>query len=71
MTQSAYVFAIEQLDAVVKQLYNRNGKKWPLVVLHNKRYRELLENASHRELVDEWVDKGVLYTTPNGSNDDW
>lgn len=64
-------FTIEQLDAVVKELYNRSGKKWPLVVLHNKRYRALLENASHRKFVDEWMEKGVLYTTPNGSNDDW
>uniref|UniRef100_A0A803Q025 ribonuclease P n=1 Tax=Cannabis sativa TaxID=3483 RepID=A0A803Q025_CANSA len=64
-------FSVSQLDAVVKELYNRSGKKWPLVILHNKRSRALLENASYRKLVDEWVDKGILYTTPNGSNDDW
>lgn len=63
--------AIEQLDAVVKELYNRSGNKWPLVVLHNKRLRALLENPSHRKLVEEWMDKGVLYMTPTGSNDDW
>ncbi|PON41394.1 Protein-only RNase P, C-terminal [Parasponia andersonii] len=64
-------FSVSQLDAVVRELYNRSGSKWPLVVLHNKRSRALLENASHRKLVKEWVDNGVLYTTPNGSNDDW
>ncbi|KAG7950580.1 hypothetical protein I3843_13G121500 [Carya illinoinensis] len=64
-------FSISQLDAVVKELYNRSGNKWPLVVLHNKRLRGLLENPSHRKLVEEWMDKGVLYMTPTGSNDDW
>ncbi|KAL5583188.1 hypothetical protein UlMin_015630 [Ulmus minor] len=64
-------FSVSQLDAVVKELYSRNGNKWPLVVLHNKRFRALVENPSHRNLVEEWMDKGILYTTPSGSNDDW
>jgi proteinaceous RNase P len=63
--------SIEQLDVVVKELYNRSGNKWPLVVLHNKRLPSLLENPSQRKLVEEWMDKGVLYMTPTGSNDDW
>lgn len=63
--------AIEQLDVVVKELYARNGNKWPLVILHNKRLRSLLENPSYRELVQKWMDEGVLYLTPHGSNDDW
>ncbi|KAL5763787.1 hypothetical protein ACOSP7_016150 [Xanthoceras sorbifolium] len=64
-------FSIPQLDAVVKELYTRNGNNWPLIILHNKRLRSLLENPSHRKLVQEWMDKGVLYMTPHGSNDDW
>jgi len=64
-------FVIVQLDDVVKELYNRSGKKWPLVVLHNKRLRGLMENPSSRKLVEEWMNNGALYTTPNGSNDDW
>ncbi|XP_045806591.1 proteinaceous RNase P 2-like [Trifolium pratense] len=64
-------FSINQLDDVVKELYNRSGKKWPLVILHNKRVRGLMENPSSRILVEEWMKNGVLYTTPNGSNDDW
>ena len=63
--------AIVQLDAVVKELYNQSGNKWPLVVLHNKRLRALMENPSQRKVVEEWMDKGVLYMTPTGSNDDW
>ncbi|KAJ7981147.1 proteinaceous RNase P 1 [Quillaja saponaria] len=64
-------FSTSQLDSVVNELYHRNGKKWPLVVLHSKRIRGLLENPSCSKLVEEWIDKGVLYTTPSGSNDDW
>ncbi|PRQ32222.1 putative ribonuclease P [Rosa chinensis] len=64
-------FSLPQLDAVVKELYNRSGEKWPLVVLHNRRFRSLVENPSHRKVVEEWMDKGILYTTPSGSNDDW
>ncbi|KAB1227267.1 Proteinaceous RNase P 2 [Morella rubra] len=62
---------LEQLEAVVKELDNRGRNKWPLVVLHNKCLRALLENHSHRKLVEEWMDKGALYMTPTGSNDDW
>ncbi|XP_050229377.1 proteinaceous RNase P 2 [Mercurialis annua] len=63
-------FSISQLDAVVKELYDQSGK-WPLIVLHSKRVRALLENPSQRNLIQEWMEKDVLYTTPHGSNDDW
>ncbi|CAI9105579.1 OLC1v1004527C1 [Oldenlandia corymbosa var. corymbosa] len=63
-------FSISQLDAVVRELYARN-KKWPLVILHQKRVKGLLENASSRETVQNWIDQDVLYGTPYGSNDDW
>ncbi|XP_052187073.1 proteinaceous RNase P 2-like isoform X2 [Diospyros lotus] len=63
-------FCISQLDAAVKELHNRSNK-WPLVILHSKRIRTLLENASNRELLQEWMDQGLLYGTPYGSNDDW
>ncbi|CAL1367123.1 unnamed protein product [Linum trigynum] len=63
-------FSVSQLHAVVKELYDRHGK-WPLIVLHNKRVRALLENASHRKFIEEWKENGALYTTPHGSNDDW
>lgn len=63
-------FSISQLDNVVRQLYHRN-RKWPLVVLHNKRLRALQGNPSTRMLLDEWFARGILYATPTGSNDDW
>ncbi|KAH8510389.1 hypothetical protein H0E87_008088 [Populus deltoides] len=64
-------FSISQLDAVIKDLYHQSGKKRPLIILHNKRLRALLQNPSTRKLIQEWIEKDVLYTTPHGSNDDW
>jgi len=62
----------EQLEAVVKELYNKSGsKKQPLILLHKKRVNALLENPNHRNLVEEWINNNVLYATPPGSNDDW
>ncbi|KAI9108907.1 hypothetical protein K1719_020212 [Acacia pycnantha] len=64
-------FSISQLDDVVRKLYDRNKNKWPLLIMHNKRIRALIENQSSRKLVEGWRDNGALYTTPSGSNDDW
>lgn len=63
-------FSVSQLEVVVNELYNRS-KKWPLVILHDKRIRALLANPSNRGLLEEWIERGVLYGTPVGSNDDW
>ncbi|CAN4098980.1 unnamed protein product [Withania somnifera] len=63
-------FSIMQLVAVVKELHRRSNK-WPLVILHTKRVRTLLENAGYRELLEEWINEKILYGTPFGSNDDW
>ncbi|ESQ55171.1 hypothetical protein EUTSA_v10024761mg [Eutrema salsugineum] len=65
-------FSLPQLEAVVNELYKKSGnKKWPLILLHKKRVDALLGNPNHRELVEEWINNNVLYTTPPGSNDDW
>lgn len=62
---------IEQLDAVVRELQKGSKRKWPLIVLHNKRVLSLMENPSNRQLIETWRAEGALYTTPSGSNDDW
>ncbi|CAO2836130.1 unnamed protein product [Amaranthus hypochondriacus] len=63
-------FSIAQLESVVTELYNRD-KKWPLVVLHNKRLRAFQGSPSSQRLLQEWLAQGTLYSTPGGSNDDW
>ncbi|KAF5819718.1 putative ribonuclease P [Helianthus annuus] len=63
-------FSVPQLEAVVKELYNRSNK-WPLVILHEKRLHTLLANPCNREILQEWIENGILYGTPVGSNDDW
>ncbi|KAL0417612.1 UNVERIFIED_CONTAM: Proteinaceous RNase P 2 [Sesamum radiatum] len=71
IVDSGYVLnSREQLDDVVKEVH-KSSKKWPLVVLHKKRIRSLLEDVSKRKLIEEWTDQGLLYGTPYGSNDDW
>ncbi|XP_038881942.1 proteinaceous RNase P 2-like isoform X2 [Benincasa hispida] len=64
-------FNLPQVEAVVKELCKMSGGNWPLVFWHNKRTRALTDNSSHRKVVEEWINKGVLYSTPIGSNDDW
>ncbi|GAB2214861.1 hypothetical protein Drorol1_Dr00019226 [Drosera rotundifolia] len=63
-------FSITQLDAVVRELYNRSHS-WPLVVIHNKRLPGLQANPSSQKLLEEWKSHGALYSTPSGANDDW
>ncbi|KAF5193385.1 Proteinaceous rnase p [Thalictrum thalictroides] len=63
-------FSISQLEAVVKDLYDKSGK-WPLVIMHNKRVSSLMNNTSNQKILEDWQNQGTLYTTPNGSNDDW
>jgi len=66
-----HMLNIEQLDSVITELRGRYHGKWPLVILHNKRIAKLMENSSNRHLIETWRANGALYTTPNGSNDDW
>lgn len=63
-------FSISQLDDVVRELYNKS-QRWPLIVLHKRRIAALFENASNRDLLQNWTNQGILYGTPHGSNDDW
>ncbi|KAH9300174.1 hypothetical protein KI387_011757 [Taxus chinensis] len=70
---SAPSLFFSQLNAVVNGLRERSpSKKWPLVVMHHKRTREVPAiQSSNKQLINEWIKVGALYTTPTGSNDDW
>jgi len=67
------LFISLQLCSVVNVLRQRSSKKkWPLILLHNKRATGVLaDNPYNKQLIEDWRKAGSLYTTPNGSNDDW
>lgn len=66
-------FSFSQLNAVVNGIRERSReKKWPLIILHNKRTRAGPANEpGNKLLIEKWKRVGALYTTPTGSNDDW
>ncbi|KAJ0030115.1 hypothetical protein Pint_13201 [Pistacia integerrima] len=48
------------------------SKKWPLIVLHNKRITgPKMDQPVNRALIEKWKNADALYATPTGSNDDW
>lgn len=66
-------FSVSQLNSVVNVLRQRSpNKKWPLILLHNKRATGApADNTYNKQLIEDWRKAGALYTTPTGSNDDW
>ncbi|KAI3714636.1 hypothetical protein L6452_21594 [Arctium lappa] len=47
-------------------------KKWPLVILHNRRVTgDKMDEGMNKSLVEKWKTADALYATPTGSNDDW
>ncbi|KAK1396897.1 Ribonuclease P [Heracleum sosnowskyi] len=48
------------------------SKKWPLIVLHNRRITEdKMNKPVNKALIEKWKNADALYPTPTGSNDDW
>ncbi|KAL9224508.1 hypothetical protein vseg_000534 [Gypsophila vaccaria] len=48
------------------------SKKWPLIILHNKRVTGgNMGKPVDRAILDRWRNADALYATPTGSNDDW
>lgn len=48
------------------------SKKWPLVILHNRRVTgNKMDEGMNKSLVEKWKTADALYATPTGSNDDW
>ncbi|XP_017242809.1 proteinaceous RNase P 1, chloroplastic/mitochondrial isoform X3 [Daucus carota subsp. sativus] len=48
------------------------SKKWPLIVLHNRRINgHKMDEPFNKALIEKWKHADALYLTPTGSNDDW
>ncbi|KAH9311301.1 hypothetical protein KI387_026336, partial [Taxus chinensis] len=66
-------FSVNQLNSIVEEARQKSlMKKWPLIILHNKRTRGgPADDPYNKQLFENWKKSGALYTTPTGSNDDW
>ncbi|XVF49172.1 hypothetical protein PTKIN_Ptkin03bG0247100 [Pterospermum kingtungense] len=66
-------FKPSKVNAVVNGIRQKlPSKKWPLIVLHNKRITERkMDEPVNKALIEKWKNADALYATPTGSNDDW
>ncbi|KAG6723642.1 hypothetical protein I3842_03G218200 [Carya illinoinensis] len=66
-------FVPSKVSAVVNGIRQKlPSKKWPLIVLHNKRITgRKMDEPVNRALIEKWKTADALYATPTGSNDDW
>ncbi|XP_027175263.1 uncharacterized protein LOC113774829 [Coffea eugenioides] len=66
-------FKPSKVNAVVNGLRQMlPSKKWPLIVLHNRRLTgDKMNEPVNRALIEKWKNADALYATPTGSNDDW
>ena len=64
---------ILKVSAVVNGIRQKfPSKKWPLIVLHNKRITgRKMDAPVNKALIEKWKNADALYATPTGSNDDW
>ncbi|KAH7523142.1 hypothetical protein JRO89_XSUnG0083800 [Xanthoceras sorbifolium] len=65
-------FKPSRVNAVVNGIRQKlPSKKWPLIVLHNKRITgHKMDQPINKALVEKWQNADALYATPTGSNDD-
>ncbi|XP_024034130.1 proteinaceous RNase P 1, chloroplastic/mitochondrial isoform X3 [Citrus clementina] len=66
-------FKPARVNAVVNGIRQKfPSKKWPLIVLHNRRITgHKMDQPVNRALIEKWKNADALYATPTGSNDDW
>ncbi|KAJ7973849.1 proteinaceous RNase P 1, chloroplastic/mitochondrial-like [Quillaja saponaria] len=66
-------FKPSKINAVVNGIRQKlPSKKWPLIVLHNKRITgHKMDEPINSAIVEKWKNADALYLTPTGSNDDW
>ncbi|KAL3532463.1 hypothetical protein ACH5RR_005984 [Cinchona calisaya] len=66
-------FKPSKVNAVVNGIRQMlPSKKWPLIVLHNRRLTgDKMNEPVNKALIEKWKNADALYATPTGSNDDW
>ncbi|XLS66564.1 hypothetical protein HN51_026538 [Arachis hypogaea] len=66
-------FSFARLRFVVEELRQMSPtKRLPLIILHVNRVNcGPALSPNNRRLIESWKKNGVLYATPQGSNDDW
>ncbi|KAL9362509.1 hypothetical protein Peur_045294 [Populus x canadensis] len=66
-------FMPSKINAVVNGIRQKlPSKKWPLIVLHNKRITgRKMDGPVNKAFIEKWKNADALYATPTGSNDDW
>ncbi|XP_050387918.1 proteinaceous RNase P 1, chloroplastic/mitochondrial-like isoform X2 [Argentina anserina] len=66
-------FIPSKVNAVVNGIRQKlPSKRWPLIVLHNRRITGgRMDERMNKALIEKWQNADALYATPSGSNDDW
>ncbi|KAK5817152.1 hypothetical protein PVK06_022075 [Gossypium arboreum] len=66
-------FMPSKVNAVVNAIRQKlPSRRWPLIVLHNKRITgRKMDEPVKKALIEKWKNADALYSTPTGSNDDW
>ncbi|XP_059287162.1 proteinaceous RNase P 1, chloroplastic/mitochondrial-like isoform X2 [Lycium ferocissimum] len=66
-------FRPSKVNAVVNGIRQMlPSKKWPLIILHNRRIiGDKMDEPFNRALIEKWKNADAIYATPTGSNDDW
>ncbi|XP_047330674.1 proteinaceous RNase P 1, chloroplastic/mitochondrial-like [Impatiens glandulifera] len=66
-------FKPSKVNAVVNGIRQMlPSKKWPLIILHNRRITgDNMDKPVNKGLVEKWKNADALFSTPTGSNDDW
>jgi len=62
-----------QVNAVVNAIRQKlPSKKWPLIIVHNRRLLgHKMDQPFNEKLKEKWKNADAIYATPTGSNDDW
>ncbi|XP_078438848.1 uncharacterized protein LOC144709242 isoform X2 [Wolffia australiana] len=70
---SRRTFSLSKVNRVGNAIRHKiASKKWPLIVVHNRRINEKeVKDPRTTKLIEKLRDLDAIYATPTGSNDDW